>query len=118
MMLQENFPYGLVSRGNDHNRLSLMFLQACYRAGDTQLAAKVLKSVKTDLQQQMKYYNSLSDQRAENMSYEKNIAQELVSNLDQLEKIFNPAALPSAAEKGNIIGNDSSVKPQVIDTTK
>src|SRR5262249_30015185 len=41
MMQQQNFPYGMASRGNDHNRMSLFFLQACYAAGDTPLATKV-----------------------------------------------------------------------------
>ena len=51
MMLEENFPYGLTSRNNDHNKISMGFLEACYRADDQPLAAKVLASVKKDLQQ-------------------------------------------------------------------
>ncbi len=43
MMLQENMPYGMISRGNMHNRNSIAFLEACYRADDKALAAKVLR---------------------------------------------------------------------------
>lgn len=108
MLLQDNFPYGQVSRGNDHNRTTLLFLQACYMADDKALATKVYNSVKTDLQQQMKYYNSLNEQRANNMSYEKNIAQDLLNMLDQLQKMYNPST-QSPAEKGTL--NDSALKP-------
>lgn len=61
MMLESNFPYGLVSKGNDHNNHSLKFLEACYAADYDSLAAKVSKSVKKDLDQQMRYYASLGN---------------------------------------------------------
>ena len=56
MMLDENFPYGMVSRYQQHNYISHQFLEACYKAGDTALAEKVTKSLKKDLEQQMNYY--------------------------------------------------------------
>lgn len=59
MMLEENFPYGQVSRGNFYNRTSLRFLTACYAADAKDLAAKVLKGLKKDLNQQQNYYVSL-----------------------------------------------------------
>ena len=109
MMLQTNFPYGMVSRGNEHNRISMMFLQACYEAGDDALAAKVSKSVKTDLQQQIKYYNGLTGNNAENMQYEKSNAVSLLSSLNQLDSAFN--AKPKIPETGSIITNDSNTAP-------
>lgn len=58
----ENIPYGMTSnRGNMHNIFSLQFLEACYEAGDLTLAGKVAASLKKDLQQQMRYYQSLGD---------------------------------------------------------
>ena len=58
----ENVPYGMTSnRGNFHNRFSATFLLAAYRAGDKELADKVYNSLKKDLDQQMKYYQSLGD---------------------------------------------------------
>ena len=65
------FSYGKNSRGIQHHRKSLMSLEASYMAGDTLLAKKVSVSVKTDLQQQMRYYNSLRSSNAEYMSQEK-----------------------------------------------
>ena len=61
-VLESNFPYGMTSnRGNQHNRISMSFLLACYQSGDLRLAQKVAASVKKDLTQQMRYYNSLGE---------------------------------------------------------
>ncbi|MGI8951635.1 MAG: glycosyltransferase family 117 protein [Chitinophagaceae bacterium] len=116
MMLQQNFPYGMVSRGNDHNRLSMLFLEACYRANDIPLANKVLKSVRTDLQQQMKYYNALTGSNADNMQYEKQNTQDLLSNLDKLEQYFT-LKQPEVPEKGAIISNDTNPPAPKKDNT-
>ncbi|MFT3680894.1 MAG: DUF2723 domain-containing protein [Ferruginibacter sp.] len=60
-MLDENFAYGMVSRFQQQNYISLQFLEACYKAGDTVLAAKVNKSIKKDLEQQMNYYAAMGN---------------------------------------------------------
>ncbi len=61
-VLESNFPYGMTSnRGNQHNRISMSFLLACYQSGDPELAKKVAASVKKDLTQQMRYYSGLGD---------------------------------------------------------
>lgn len=62
MVLDTNVPYGMTSnRGNQHNRISMSFLIAAYQSGDEALAKKVSASVKSDLEQQMKYYRSLGE---------------------------------------------------------
>ncbi|SKA07513.1 protein O-mannosyl-transferase family [Sediminibacterium ginsengisoli] len=91
MMDPSNFPYGLTSRANLHNRNSLLFLEACYMAGDTALANKVSASVKTDLEQQIKYYNSLSGKKADNMADEKRTAESYLQGLQQMKTMYNPA---------------------------
>ncbi|GGA81345.1 glycosyltransferase family 117 protein [Puia dinghuensis] len=59
---ESNFPYGMTSnRGNQHDRISMSFLLACYQSGDLTLARKVSASVKKDLTQQMRYYASLGE---------------------------------------------------------
>jgi hypothetical protein len=108
MMLQENFPYGSTSRTNDNNKISMGFLEACYRADDQQLAAKVLASVKKDLQQQSRYYDALSGDKADNMEFEKRTNASLLQQLAQLEKAYTPAK-PSLFEKG-IFGIDTTKK--------
>jgi hypothetical protein len=61
-VLSSNMPYGMTSNvGNMHDYFSLEFLQACYAADDTALARKVAVSLKRDLLQQMRYYQSFSD---------------------------------------------------------
>lgn len=60
-MLEQNFAYGSVSRFQQHNYISMQFLEASYKAGDTVLADKVEKSVKKDLEQQMTYYAALGN---------------------------------------------------------
>lgn len=87
MILSQNFPYGMVSRGNQHNRLSLFFLEACYRAGNIPLARKVSASIKTDLQQQVRYYTSLTGNRESAMQFELQSAQGLLENLGSMEKM-------------------------------
>jgi hypothetical protein len=64
---EENVPYGMTSnRGNFHNDVTKEFLEAAYMSGDMALAQKVNKSLKRDLEQQMKYYRSLSDDNMTN----------------------------------------------------
>jgi hypothetical protein len=61
-VLESNFPYGMTSnRGNEQNRISMSFLLACYRSNDLKLAAKVAASVRKDVEQQLRYYNSLGE---------------------------------------------------------
>jgi hypothetical protein len=59
---ESNIPYGMTAnRGNIHNIFSLQFLEACYLSEDLTLAKKVAASLKKDLQQQLRYYQSLGD---------------------------------------------------------
>ena len=49
------------NRGNEDDHVSHSFLLACYRSGDLKLAAKVAASLRKDLEQQLRYYNSLGE---------------------------------------------------------
>ncbi len=88
MILEKNMPYGMTSTNNNHNRISLGFLEACYRCGDTKLAAKVTASVQKDLVQQRRYYQSLDDDKKANMQYEISTNENLIQLLDQLNKTY------------------------------
>jgi hypothetical protein len=59
-MLESNFSYGMISRDQQHNSISLRFLEAAIATEDTALTGKVMKSLKKDLEQQMVYYASLN----------------------------------------------------------
>jgi hypothetical protein len=91
MMHESNFGYGLTSRGNLHNRNSLLFLEACYLAGDQALIQKVSAAVKKDLQQQVTYYNALSGLKADNMAQEKQTAEGYLQALTQMQTMYNPS---------------------------
>jgi hypothetical protein len=90
MMYEGNMAYGMTSRGNLHNRNSLVFLEACYLAGDTALAAKVSASVKKDLEQQVRFYNSLTGRKAEGMEQEKRAADNYLQAVAQMQTMYNP----------------------------
>ena len=90
MILQENLPYGMTSRNNDHDKVSLGFLEACYRVDDKTLASKVSASVKKDLLQQQKYYASLDEEQQANLQYESSTVQNLLSALTEMEKKYIP----------------------------
>jgi len=104
MMHESNFGYGLTSRGNLHNRNSLLFLEACYLAGDQALIKKVSAAVKKDLQQQVNFYNSLSGMKAENMGQEKQTAEYFLRALGQMQTMYNP----SVEIPGKVMSKDTS----------
>lgn len=85
MMNEKNFPYGLTSRSNEHNRLSMFFLEACYRAGDNLLIKKVSSALRKDLQEQIRYYNNLSAEQAAALQYEWQEAKRMLADLDRLK---------------------------------
>jgi hypothetical protein len=116
MMLQENFPYGHISRMNQHNRNSLAFLEACYRADAKDLANKVSKSVKTDLQQQLKFYNSLSETKAEWMAYDKKTTEEFLAALDRMQSMFSGS--PASPEGGTNLNINPAVPQPRPDGTQ
>lgn len=124
MMLEENFPYGMVSRNQQQNYISLLMLQAAYASEDTVLAAKISVSLKKDLQQQITYYNSLDENRAGSFDYvadqsgrkggDKNTAEQFLMRIMQLEQQFKAQNSQSAEAPGKL--NTQQVKP--ADTIK
>jgi hypothetical protein len=117
MMLEENFPYGMVSRNQQQNYISLMMLQASYAAEDTVLAARITKSLKKDLEQQISYYNSLDEEKLSSFDYvadqsgrkggDKNVAEQFLMRIMQLEQQYKaqksgiqelPGGLPPVAK--------------------
>jgi hypothetical protein len=87
MIPQKNMPYGMPSRGNSQDRSSLLFLEACYRAGQLNLAAKVSQAIKTDAVEEVRYYNTLAGNRAAAMQYDLESAQSTLKDLDTMAKM-------------------------------
>lgn len=110
MMLQENFPYGLVSRRQQQDQISGQFLLAAYKAGDTVLAKKVSDALRKDLEQQVTYFNSLDENKQGPLAYENQIVNQLLQQLQQMEQYFK-TPIPINPEGGNSIINNMP-KPQ------
>jgi hypothetical protein len=112
MMLQENFPYGMVSRSQQHNQIAGQFLLAAYKAGDTVLAQKISSSLRKDLEQQINYYNSLDENKLQVLSYENELVNNLFKQLQQMEQYFkNPQPAINVESNTPVINNPPVVQP-------
>jgi hypothetical protein len=60
-LLEENIPYAMVSRQNQHNTISVQFVEAAYKAGDKKLAIKVSAAIMKDVNEQLAYYAFLGN---------------------------------------------------------
>ena len=109
-MLEENYGYGMVSRYQQHNYISLQFLEACYKAGDTALAEKVSRSVKKDLEQQVNYYANLDENKQVQFRSDNEQAVNFLRGIQQIESMYkNP--LPKATEIPGASINNNPVAP-------
>ena len=126
MMLEENFPYGMVSRNQQHNYISMIMLQAAYLADDTTLAAKIGRSVKKDLEQQLTYYASLDEDKLSVFDYldqsgrkrgDKNDVERFLMQVQTLEQQFkNPK--PPVTEAPVSINNQPLTPTKKTDSPK
>jgi hypothetical protein len=118
MMLQQNFPYGMVSRRQQHDQISGQILLAAYKAGDTVLAKKVSDALRTDLEQQVMYFNSLDENKQASLAYENQIVQQLLQQLQGMEQYFTKP--DSIENRGPVINNTEVPQKdtQVLDKTK
>ncbi len=96
MMPDRNMPYAMASRyGNDHNEKSMYFGMAALQAGDTELGKRILEKVKKDCQQQVAYYESLTEnQIGQAQGYEFEKAKEMITSVDAILKQYGGAAAP------------------------
>ncbi|MEO9004171.1 MAG: DUF2723 domain-containing protein [Ginsengibacter sp.] len=107
MMLPQNFPYGMVSRRQQQDQISGQFLLAAYKAGDTVLAKKISDALRTDLQQQVMYFNSLGENRQASLAYENQIVQQLLQPLQGMEQYFTkPDSILPAENRGPVINTE------------
>lgn len=63
MISTDNLPYAMTSRYNQHNQTAMIYLEAAYKAGNTQLAQTLKAAINKDLQDQKAYYNYLKTER-------------------------------------------------------
>lgn len=112
MMLQQNFPYGLVSRRQQQDQISGQFLWAAYKAGDSALAKKVSESLRKDLEQQIVYFNSLDEDKQQSLAYENQIVQQLLQQVQGMEQYFKTNMDTNAETKKTIINNIPALKKE------
>ena len=121
-MLSENFPYGMVSRGQQHNQVSGQFLLAAYKAGDSTLARRVSTSLRKDLEQQLNYYHSLDEDKMAALSRESEMVDNLLRQVQQMEQYFKAPQTPliNPESSRTIINTPAVTIPdtQVIDNKK
>lgn len=117
MMLDENFPYGMVSRRQQHDQISSQFLLAAYKAGDSMLIQKVSAKVRKDLEQQIAYFNSLDEDKQAALSYENELVQKLLAQLQQMDQYFkSPQSILNAETKSKINNQPGIPDSNVQDT--
>jgi len=102
MMLQENFGYGMVSRSQQHNQISLQFLYAAYKSGDIALADKINKILRKDIEQQASYYENLSEIKRYALSYEEERNGNLLRGLMGLEQQYKTPPAQNPESTGTI----------------
>jgi len=100
-MLQQNFPYGMASRGQQQDRISEQFLYAAYLAGDTVLAKKVSDALRTDLEQQIMYFNSLDEDKQANLAYDNQLVQQTLQQVQAMEQHFTKPEQTISPETAN-----------------
>lgn len=104
-ILEENMPYAMVSKNNQHNYFSFKFLEACYKAGYKELADHVSKALHKDFEQQMSYYKQLSDSRQDAMKQEIMGAQQLMQMLSMMDAQYKGNTPNLNPELPGIISN-------------
>ncbi len=98
LMKEKNMPYAMASRyGNDHNEKSFYFAMTAFQAGDTEMGKRIMEQVKKDCEQQIAFYESVSDGDTRTPSeYEYQMAKQLVQGIDNALKEYVQGVKPGA----------------------
>lgn len=119
----DNIPYAMVSRYNSHNQFSLVYLEACYKAGKTELAEKIRKEIRKDLEQQARYYNYMREEKPELFGgFERSeapINERMLVVLNDIEQKYaadkqvkspteTPTSISTTAKPDSVTGKDTS----------
>lgn len=127
-LLPENLlPYAMTSRGNSHNITGMSYLEACYKAGNTDLARKVGASLRKDMEQQKRYYEYIKANREEfyggftsQRGGEAERNDYFLQLLDQIEQKYDPTkAKPTVSEGNTSIQTQATVDSmRIIDSIR
>ncbi len=112
------FPYGLASRYDSHNQITLIYLEACYKAGMKDLAEKVRVALRKDLEQQRSYYQYIKTEKPDLYgSFERSEDPANDAMLDILDAIEKKYA-PEVQTKQNINTSPPILKATNSDSAK
>jgi hypothetical protein len=89
MLNPSSFRYGMVSTGNMQDITSLQYAYSCYVAGDKEKGDRIADDVIRDCQQQIVYYNSLSDTDAGYFQRDLQTAEGIIKELQQMKATNN-----------------------------
>ena len=89
MMVPSSFRYGMVSSGNMQDITSLQYAYSCYLAGDKEKGDRIADDVISDCQQQIEYYNSLSDNEAGYFQKDLQTAEGIIKELQEMKATNN-----------------------------
>ena len=91
----QNLPYAMAGRYNSHNQTALLYLEAAYKAGNTQLAEKLKTAIRKDLNDQKAYYDYMRNEKEffyNSVSREAEINEFMIQLFNGLEQQYNPGA--------------------------
>jgi hypothetical protein len=116
LILPEDLPYAMVSRGNQHNQYGMLYLEAAYKSGDMQLANKLKTALRKDLKDQKAYYDYLKNNKEEfysSFASDEQDCDQFLRYLDEWEKQYNPTNTNTNVKEvpGQQRPADSSKKP-------
>jgi hypothetical protein len=110
-ILNINMPYAMVSKNNQHNYFNFKFLEAAYKAGHKELAARVSKDLHKDFDQQIRYFNQLPESKQEAMRSEMAGAQQLLQMLNMMDNNYKEGStIQPSLEGGPSFGPADSIK--------
>lgn len=89
MLNPSSFSYGMVSSGNIHDITSLQYAYSCYLAGDKAKGDRIADDVIRDCQQQIEYYNSLSENDAGYFQKDLQTSESIIKELQQIKATNN-----------------------------
>ncbi|HET7898196.1 MAG TPA: DUF2723 domain-containing protein, partial [Flavisolibacter sp.] len=101
LMNPKAIPYAMTASSqnqNNHNRTGLLYLEAAYKAGYTDLAKKVKAALTADLQQQLAYYKYLRENKEDyyyQLISDERDAQSFLQFIHQFEMMYEGKQPPA-----------------------
>jgi len=123
----QDLPYGMIFSGHGgyHNIFGTIFLEACYKAGDTVLAAKVKADLVRELKQEQDYYNYIKTEKESSytmLQQDDALNHDLLQLTDELEKIYNPkpasTITPPGVKPDSLLRLDTNIKNKIFTPRK